>query len=95
MPRSADYIVVYDLTQDRERDRVAKVLEGYGFRVQKSVFEVRLSRGQREQLLRALTGLNLESGFVSIYRWDTTGKRHDVGQTPDRPFDEARHAYVL
>ena len=34
MPQTADYLAVYDLSSDKERDRVAGVLEGFGFRVQ-------------------------------------------------------------
>jgi CRISPR/Cas system-associated endoribonuclease Cas2 len=63
--------------------------------VQFSVFELRLTRGQREQLLRALGELKLQTGFVSLYRWDSSAKRHEVGQAPPRPHDESLHAYVL
>ena len=34
------YLVCYDIVEDRPRYRVAKLLEAYGLRVQKSVFEV-------------------------------------------------------
>jgi CRISPR-associated protein Cas2 len=95
MPRSADYIAAYDVTSDKERGKVAEVLEGFGFRVQRSVFELRLSRGQREQLLRKLAALNLKTGFVTLYRWDSSAKRHEVGTVPPRPHDEGLHAYVL
>jgi CRISPR-associated protein Cas2 len=95
MTRPADYIAAYDLAEDRERNRVAAVLEGFGFRVQKSVFELRLTRGQREEVLSKLAALKLETGFVSLYRWDSTARRFDVGHAPDRPHDESLHAYVL
>lgn len=37
------YLVVsYDIVDDRRRTRVAEILEAYGKRVQKSVFECRL-----------------------------------------------------
>ena len=35
----ADYAVVYDISSDKEREKVDKLLKGYGFRIQKSVFE--------------------------------------------------------
>ena len=95
MPHAADYIAAYDVTRDKERDRVARVLQGYGFRVQRSVFELRLTRGQREQLLRALQALELQSGFVSLYRWDSQAKRFEVGRAPERFHDESLHAYVI
>jgi CRISPR-associated protein Cas2 len=33
------YLVCFDIVDDRIRDKVGKVLKGYGYRVQKSVFE--------------------------------------------------------
>jgi CRISPR-associated endonuclease Cas2 len=32
----ADYAVVYDITDDSEREKVSKLLKDYGFRVQKA-----------------------------------------------------------
>jgi CRISPR-associated protein Cas2 len=45
-------VVVYDIEDDRTRARLATLLEGYGRRVQKSVFECSL--GERE--LKELVG---------------------------------------
>jgi len=33
------YIIAYDIAEDRVRTKAAKVLDGYGRRVQKSVYE--------------------------------------------------------
>jgi len=48
------YLVCYDVVLDRRRNKVAHLLEGYGMRVQKSVFECVLSPDQREMLQRKL-----------------------------------------
>jgi len=37
------YLAVYDITDEKRLQRVAKVMESYGLRVQKSVFEAALS----------------------------------------------------
>ncbi|MCG9890582.1 MAG: CRISPR-associated endonuclease Cas2 [Thermosynechococcaceae cyanobacterium MS004] len=42
------YLVCYDIVCDRRRLKVAHVLEGYGLRVQKSVFECGFSERQFE-----------------------------------------------
>jgi len=68
MPSSSQYTIVYDLSNDRERYRVDRMLKGWGFRVQKSVFECRLTRGERQRLAIALENLRLNSGTVRIYR---------------------------
>ena len=95
MPRDAQYIATYDVTEDRERERVARLLEGYGFRVQYSVFELRLTRRLREELLASLNALEIQSGHIYVYRRDPSAKRFQVGKCPDRPYDEVRHAFVL
>jgi CRISPR-associated protein Cas2 len=52
------YIVVsYDITSNRRRRRVDKALKGYGERVQKSVFECRISEPQYLELKERLRTL--------------------------------------
>lgn len=48
------YLICYDVTDDRDRNRVARLLERYGDRVQYSVFEVHLRRAEE------LTGIEGE-----------------------------------
>jgi len=79
MPRAATYLVCYDVTEDRERNRVAKVVEGYGLRIQFSVFECRLSRSALAELRRRLEVLELTTGSVAICRLDDRARRHQVG----------------
>lgn len=43
-------LVCYDVRDDKRLRRVAKVLEGYGERLQYSVFRCRLSGRERERL---------------------------------------------
>jgi CRISPR-associated protein Cas2 len=43
-------LVVYDIPDDRRRDRLATFLEGYGRRVQKSVFECFISLAEMKKL---------------------------------------------
>ncbi|HMU87730.1 MAG TPA: CRISPR-associated endonuclease Cas2 [Agitococcus sp.] len=62
------YTVAYDLSNDKERQQVNKLLKGFGFTVQKSVFECHLTRYAHSKLLKVLTELKLSSGHVRIYR---------------------------
>jgi CRISPR-associated protein Cas2 len=48
------YVVAYDISSDRVRDRMAEVLKSFGARVQGSVFEVRLPPSRLPELQRAL-----------------------------------------
>lgn len=52
-----DLVIVYDVADDRRRDRVHKVLLDYGAPVQYSVFEARLTREDQVRLQIALERL--------------------------------------
>lgn len=45
------YVVVYDVSDDRLRQRVANTCEAFGFRVQESVFECELTPRGLEELV--------------------------------------------
>ncbi len=59
-----DYLISYDIHNDRRRNKVSKVLLDYGRRVQYSVFEIaRLSPGDLERCVnRILPLLDLDRG---------------------------------
>lgn len=61
-------VVAYDIADDRRRERVAKILEGYGERVQYSVFECRLDRMQYLRLRHALEEVIVsDEDVISFY----------------------------
>ena len=88
------YVVVYDIEDDRERQKVGKVLEGFGRRVQKSVFECPLTRRSRAELDDRLAKLAIETGFVLIYRLNDQAQRGAAGNVPADLTTEAAHAFV-
>lgn len=61
-------VVAYDISDDRRRERVAKILEGFGERVQYSVFECRLDKVQYLRLRHALEDvIRADVDVVSFY----------------------------
>ena len=48
------YIVAYDIPCDKRRKKIADILEGYGSRVQYSVFECVLPKKQYQELCSRL-----------------------------------------
>lgn len=74
-----DYAVVYDISSDRERAKVDKLLLGFGFRIQKSVFECRLDRKAKEELIRRLERLSLKTGFVKVYKLEYQSRSRIIG----------------
>lgn len=87
------FAVCYDLSNDRERRRVDRLLTGFGFRVQKSVFECRLPVGALRQLQQGLDRLGLTSGHVRLYRVYAGGSSPRIGK-PNAAADD-NHAFVV
>ena len=61
------YIVSYDIKSNKLRNKIAKVMEGYGIRVQYSVFECKLTKLQYEQMYEKLVNMMQdEDGNLSL-----------------------------
>lgn len=84
------YVVCFDISDDRTRYRVAKVLKGYGYRVQKSVFECpRLTEKKLLTLMDRLDRLiDHTTDTVRFYRQCETCLQSfehlGLGQAPER-----------
>ncbi|MCA9983219.1 MAG: CRISPR-associated endonuclease Cas2 [Anaerolineales bacterium] len=50
-------LVSYDISSDKRRRQVVKILEGYGYRVQYSVFECEVNKREFEAMLGRLKPL--------------------------------------
>jgi CRISPR-associated protein Cas2 len=62
------YVITYDIPCNKRRKKVADLLEGYGQRVQYSVFECQLSTEKYQNLRRQLRKkLKLEEDNVRFY----------------------------
>lgn len=59
-------VIAYDIEDDRRRRQVAKLLEGCGVRVNKSVFECLLSDTQLDRLKSRL-GRQVKTGDSLLY----------------------------
>lgn len=60
------HIVSYDIASDRLRNQVSRVLEGYGRRVQYSVFECELTEKRYQELYERLLKITdgMEEGII-------------------------------
>jgi CRISPR-associated protein Cas2 len=62
------YLVTYDIPCNRRRKKISDILEGYGRRVQHSVFECRLPRAKFQEMRRVLLRVvNVEEDGFRIY----------------------------
>jgi CRISPR-associated protein Cas2 len=87
------YVVVYDITPARIRTRLAKLLDGWGERVQLSVYECELEQkelpGLVSQISRTLE--TRDAGTVRLYRLcgDCIGASMVVGDIPPSSEDDS------
>lgn len=62
------WVAVYDIPDDRRRDRVAQVLDDFGSRVQKSVFEIMVTEAELEILRERIQRvIHPEEDAVRLY----------------------------
>jgi CRISPR-associated protein Cas2 len=71
------YVITYDIPCDKRRKKVADLLEGYGRRVQYSVFECVLSAEKYRELQRRLRQ-RYKKGEDSVRFYPLSG--HTLGQ---------------
>ncbi len=60
-------VVCFDISSDRTRRQATRVLEDYGTRVQKSVFECRMGERQFVELRYRMSQLDLAAGDLVRY----------------------------
>ena len=57
MAEQRAYLISYDICDEKRLHRTARILEGYGFRMQKSVFYCKLSTLMKTSLIGELTSV--------------------------------------
>ncbi len=61
-------IVIYDIISNKRRTRLAKLLQGFGYRIQKSAFECVLTREKCEKLFSVVAEFAQEDDLIRIYQ---------------------------
>lgn len=79
MERKFIVLMIYDIVDNKRRNKMVKCLEAYGVRVQKSAFEALLNRRQYEEMLRESSILIDEAvdslrvyvldDIIDVYTW--------------------------
>ena len=79
-------LIIYDITDNKRRVKFAKLLEGYGKRVQKSAFEAMLTSKKYDKLVKEIPSyIDSRKGedSVRIYRITGKGKVTSWGENPE------------
>lgn len=61
-------LIIYDITSNKTRLKLSKLLQGYGFRIQKSAFEAIISKRKYEELLRKLPSYVDTMDSIRVYK---------------------------
>jgi len=85
--RTGRYVVAYDISCNKERSRTDKILKGFGFRRQKSVFECVLSETDKKKLLDKLSKLRIQTGFIKVYKQEYCFQSKIIGVAPENDPD--------
>lgn len=77
------YVVAYDITNNKERKKIADILNNYGERVQKSVFVCDIKFNTFDKLKNQLERQTIKTGNVHI--WLTQSPPWKIGAEETMP----------
>lgn len=62
-------LIIYDITNNKNRNKFAKLLLGYGFRIQKSAFEAVITKNKLLKLQSEISGyIDTKEDSVRVYQ---------------------------
>lgn len=78
--KKAYVLIIYDIVENSKRVRLAKFLQGYGFRVQKSAFEAMISIPLYHKLVREIRQFVAKEDSIRIYKIIGEGQVTVIGK---------------
>ena len=81
-------MIIYDISDNKRRNRMVKTLKRYGFRVQKSAFEALLKPNKYEKLLKEIKKIPDSFDNVRVYKIQGKGFVENFGAIIDIHEDE-------
>jgi len=61
------WLVCFDISDDKKRDKIASLLEEYGIRVQRSVFEIEINKTNLKKLTEKIKKLIKKEDSIRFY----------------------------
>lgn len=84
------YVISYDIESDRTRRKLAKLLEGYGVRIQYSVFECNLTDKRFQKLYKEILQLTSGKSDGSVRFYSICKNCEDKIVTIGKPLNELK-----
>jgi len=60
-------LITYDISDNKRRRKVEKLLSSYGYRVNYSVFELEIAPGKFQKIIRSLKKVSENADHIRIY----------------------------
>lgn len=87
-----NFLVIYDVCDDKRRRKVVKILEKYGYRIQYSAFECLFSDRSKKTAIKELEHITKEEDSIRIYKMPESV--HIINQG-DFSFDKPPEVVIL
>ena len=88
-------VFAYDISQDRRRQKVARILEKVAARVQDSVFEVRMSRAEAQRTATAIEPHLAPGDSLRLYTLAAAGQARSRVLGDGAPFETDAGYWLL
>ena len=67
-------LLIYDIVDNKRRQKLSVYMEGYGIRVQKSAFEIRVDKKKFEEMLCGIPQFVTEEDSIKLYKIHGNGE---------------------
>lgn len=81
-------LIIYDIVENKKRVSLAKFLQGYGFRIQKSAFEAKIKVSVFQKLLREIPQYASQKDSIRIYKIIGKGQIYTFGNQKEEEDNE-------
>lgn len=87
-----NYLVIYDICNDKIRRKIVKLLEAYGYRVQYSAFECSLNSKAKKLLITEIE--KIMSGEDSVRLYKLPSSVYIVGKGEEKYETESEYLFI-
>ena len=81
-------LVIYDIIDNKRRQKLSKLLEGYGTRIQRSAFETMITKSKYNKLINILGKFASSEDSIRVYKIIGKGKVVSFGKAIDYSDDD-------
>lgn len=81
-------LIIYDITDNKKRLQLSKLLLGYGFRIQKSAFEAIITKKKYKELLKRLAPYATSDDSIRVYKIIGKGQIVSFGKALENEEDD-------